>query len=121
MFSRLCATDPLVQSAKQVLSWRNSRGGLMGAPSVASGRVMRRGYARRRLVAEPRREEFLKLNSVKPGARILYHNAVAELESWAAVSQHPLGSPSQVDLAMENFFTRKFFDGHGPAIGRNVL
>ena len=77
--------------------------------------------ARRARVPPAARESFLRLGTIRDSTRRLYSDALTKFESWAKPKRYDLGNFGSTDTAMENYFAELYFDGFGPAEGRNVL
>ena len=86
--------------------------------------LARRKQWRRRArssVAINERAMYLARSTVKELTAAAYISAVAAFESFCRNADVSLATLPLIDSAMEKYFTHCFFDGVGPAHGRNVL
>ena len=67
------------------------------------------------------RDSHLRLATVSRGTREIYWQALLDFEKFCTDGKLSLLNPTAVDKALEIYFTDTFFNGYGPAEGRNAL
>ena len=88
----------------------------------STGRIGSRGLYRLQSVpADSREDHDLRLATVSRGTREIYWKALLDFEKFCTDGKLSLLNLTVVDKALEIYFTDKFFNGYGPAEGRNAL
>ena len=88
---------------------------------LSTGRIGSRGFYRLQPVPADSREDHLRFSTLSRGTREIYWKALLDFEKFCADGKLSLLNLTVVDKALEVYFTDRFFNGYGPAEGRNAL